>query len=66
VVVAATVGVELSAGAASAAQQEQRLAVTGLTVSVRTDDDGSIVRLGRLAHQAVCLALEAFLGRPMG
>jgi hypothetical protein len=32
---------------------------------VRTDDDGSIVRLGPLAHQAVWLALEAFLGPPM-
>jgi hypothetical protein len=42
------------------------LAVTHLTASVRTDADGSIARLGPLAHQAVWLALEASLGRPMG
>jgi hypothetical protein len=54
-----------STGAARAAHQVQRLGVTGLTASVRTDDDGSIVRLGQLAHQAVWIALEAFLGRPM-
>ncbi|MGA2322053.1 MAG: hypothetical protein ABSG95_15185 [Solirubrobacteraceae bacterium] len=54
-----------STGATRAEHQVQRLAATGLTASVRTDADGSIVRLGPLAHQAVWLALEAFLGRPM-
>jgi hypothetical protein len=29
------------------------------------DENGGIVRLGPLAHQAVWVALEAFLGRPM-
>jgi peptidoglycan hydrolase-like protein with peptidoglycan-binding domain len=52
-------------GAVRAERQEQRLAATGLAASVRTDQDGSILRLGPLAHQAVWLALEAFLGRPM-
>jgi hypothetical protein len=54
-----------STGSARAAQQKRRLAASGLTASVRKDKDGSIVRLGPLAHQAVWLALEAFLGRPM-
>jgi hypothetical protein len=54
-----------STGAARAARQEQRLAASGLTASVRTDEDGSILRLGPLAHPAVWIALEAFLGRPM-
>jgi hypothetical protein len=54
-----------STGAGRAAQQEQRLADSGLTASVRADERGCILRLGPLAHQAVWLALEAFLGRPM-
>ncbi len=54
-----------STGADRAARQEQRLAASGLTASLRADKDGSILRLGPLAHQAVWLALEAFLGRPM-
>jgi hypothetical protein len=54
-----------STGASRAAQQEQRLATSGLQASVRTVEDGSVLRLGPLAHQAVWLALEAFLGRPM-
>jgi hypothetical protein len=54
-----------STGAARAAQQVRRLASTGLSASVRADDENSIPRLGPLAHQAVWLALEAFLGRQM-
>lgn len=52
-------------GAARAEPQMQRLRESGLTASLRSDDDGSIVRLGPLGHQAVWLALEAFLGRPL-
>lgn len=54
-----------STGATRAQRQVQRLAASGLTASVRTDSESSIVRLGPLAHQAVWLALEAFLGRPL-
>jgi hypothetical protein len=54
-----------STGAARAMRQEERLAASGLTASVRSEHDGSILRLGPLAHQAVWIALEAFLGRPM-
>ncbi len=50
-------------GAARAQRQRERLATAGLDASVRSDDDGSILRLGPLAHEAVWLALEAFLGR---
>ena len=53
-----------STGAARAERQQERLAATGLIATVRRDDD-SILRLGPLAHQAVWIALEAFLGRPM-
>ena len=41
------------------------LASRCLGATVRSDDDGSILRLGPLAHEAVWLALEAFLGRPL-
>lgn len=54
-----------STGLTRAARQKQRLADAGLSASVRTDEYGGIVRLGPLAHQAVWLALEAFLGRPL-
>jgi hypothetical protein len=54
-----------STGLTRAERQEQRLAVAGLSASVRTDDKGGIVRLGPLAHQAVWIALEAFIGRPI-
>jgi hypothetical protein len=54
-----------STGLTRAERQEQRLASAGLTASVRTDKNGGIVRLGPLAHNAVWLALEAFLGRPL-
>jgi hypothetical protein len=54
-----------STGAGRAGQQERRLAKAGLRASVRSDGDGTVLRLGPLAHQAVWLALEAFLGRPM-
>jgi hypothetical protein len=54
-----------STGAARAAGQVQRLSAKGLSASLRADDGGSILRLGPLAHQAVWIALEAFLGRPI-
>lgn len=54
-----------STGADRAEQQEQRLAKSGLRAGVRSDSDGTVLRLGPLAHQAVWLALEAFIGRPM-
>lgn len=54
-----------STGLTRAEHQEQRLAAAGLSASVRNDENGSIVRLGPLAHQAVWIALEAFLGRPI-
>jgi hypothetical protein len=56
-----------STGTARAERQKQRLARNGLSASVRGEGEGegSIVRLGPLAHGAVWLALEAFLGRPM-
>jgi hypothetical protein len=45
--------------------QEQRLADTGLRASRRTDEQGSLLRLGPLTHDAVWIALDAFLGRRM-
>ena len=54
-----------STGAARAKQQQHRLATAGLRASVRTDNAETILRLGPLAHQAVWLALEGFLGRPI-
>jgi hypothetical protein len=54
-----------STGMARANGQAQRLEKTGLRATVRVSDDGNVLRLGPLAHQAVWLALEAFLGRPM-
>jgi hypothetical protein len=54
-----------STGAARAEQQLQRLSAAGLRPSVRTHEADSVLRLGPLGHQAVWLALEAFLGRPI-
>jgi hypothetical protein len=54
-----------STGLLRAERQEHRLAAAGLSASVRTDEEGGIVRLGPLAHNAVWFALEAFLGRPL-
>jgi hypothetical protein len=54
-----------STGLTRAERQQQRLASAGLSASVRLEENGGIVRLGPLAHNAVWLALEAFLGRPM-
>lgn len=54
-----------SIGLARAERQAERLASTGLTSTVRADESGSIARLGPLAHGAVWVALEAFLGRPI-
>jgi hypothetical protein len=55
-----------SSGLTRAERQTERLDSTGLSASVRTDEKGGIVRLGPLAHEAVWIALEAFLGRPLG
>lgn len=52
-------------GLTRAERQRERLASGGLSASVRTDQDGGIVRLGPLAHRAAWIALEAFLGRPL-
>jgi len=54
-----------STGAARAKQQQHRLATAGLRASVRRQDADTVLRLGPLGHQAVWLALEAFLGRPI-
>jgi hypothetical protein len=54
-----------STGAARAKQQQHRLATAGLRASVRTHNAETVLRLGPLGHQAVWLALEAFLGRPI-
>ena len=52
-------------GTARAEGQQQRLEKVGLQASVRADDEGSVLRLGPLAHPAAWLALEAFIGRPI-
>ena len=53
-------------GAQRARHQLTRLGEAGLEATVRSeDDDGAILRLGPLAHQAAWLALEAFLGPPL-
>jgi hypothetical protein len=52
-------------GTARAEGQVQRLQSVGLQASVRTDDDGTVLRLGPLAHPAAWMALEAFIGRPL-
>src|SRR5262245_3857609 len=54
-----------STGAAPAKPQQHRLATAGLRASVRTQNADTVLRLGPLGHQAVWLALEAFLGRPI-
>jgi hypothetical protein len=54
-----------STGAARAEQQLRRLSAAGLRASVRTHEADTVLRLGPLGHQAVWLALEAFLGRPI-
>ena len=53
-------------GRQRAAKQAVRLGRAGLVATVRDRDDGSALRLGPLTHAAVWLALEAFLGRPIG
>jgi hypothetical protein len=53
-------------GKQRARKQVSRLAESGLIASVRDRADGSALRLGPLTHEAVWLALEAFLGRPIG
>ena len=53
-------------GAQRANHQRARLADVGITASVRPHDSGgATLRLGPLAHQAVWVSLEAFLGRPL-
>jgi hypothetical protein len=53
-------------GRQRAGRQVERLAKAGLTATVRDRDDGCALRLGPLTHAAVWLALEAFLGAPLG
>lgn len=53
-------------GVERARVQQERLRRAGLAATVRQDDDGTLVRLGPLAHAAAWLALEAFLGKPLG
>jgi hypothetical protein len=53
-------------GAQRANHQRARLADVGIVASVRPHDSGgATLRLGPLAHHAVWVALEAFLGRPL-
>jgi hypothetical protein len=53
-----TTGVQRARG------QAERLKRVGLSVTIRPDATGGLIRLGPLAHGAVWLALESFLGRP--
>jgi hypothetical protein len=46
--------------------QKQRLQAVALAASVRADDDGWLIRLGPFTHDAVWVALKAFLGEPPG
>jgi hypothetical protein len=53
-------------GRERARDEEQRLAAAGLASTVRAHHTGgATLRLGPLAHDAVWIALEAFLGRPL-
>lgn len=52
-------------GAQRAAGQKERLIEAGLHATLRTDDQGGVLRLGPLTHDAAWIALEAFLGRPL-
>jgi hypothetical protein len=52
-------------GVERAEGQQHRLKGVGLAATVRADETGGLIRLGPLAHEAVWLALEAFLGRAM-
>jgi hypothetical protein len=45
--------------------QRARLKKVALSASVKRDDQGALIRIGPLAHEAAWLALEAFLGRPV-
>lgn len=44
--------------------QGERLRKVGVFATVKSHEDGGLIRLGPLAHAATWLALEAFLGRP--
>lgn len=52
-------------GVTRAERQVERLQDAGLRASLRVDTDGGVVRLGPLAHAAVWIALEQFLGKPL-
>jgi hypothetical protein len=53
-------------GAQRAAHQQRRLAAAGLHTTLHDGSSGgSALRLGPLTHDAVWIALEAFLGRPL-
>jgi hypothetical protein len=53
-------------GRERATAQAQRLERVNLYATVREDPEGAILRLGPLAHKAAWVAIEAFLGRPLG
>ena len=55
-----------STGAERARVQAHRLKRSGLVAVTRSDDDGALLRLGPLTHSATWVAIEAFLGRPIG
>lgn len=52
-------------GVERAKGQQHRLRAVGVAASVRADESGGLIRLGPLAHGAVWVALESFLGRAM-
>jgi hypothetical protein len=52
-------------GQARADWQARRLYESGLRATVREEPEGALLRLGPLAHGAVWIALEGFLGRPL-
>jgi hypothetical protein len=52
-------------GQARADWQSRRLYESGLRATVREEPEGALLRLGPLAHGAVWIALESFLGRPL-
>lgn len=45
--------------------QKERLKKVDLSATVKRDTEGALLRIGPLAHAAIWLALEAFLGRPL-
>lgn len=56
---------EGSTGVQRAEHQQQRLGESGLRATVHAENQGGVLRFGPLTHEAVWLALEAFLGKPL-